>query len=29
MASGPHPMRLGLPVYDIVINLGFRFNLDG
>jgi hypothetical protein len=29
MAAGPRPRRLGQQVYDIVINLGLRFNLDG
>jgi hypothetical protein len=29
MAGGPRPRCLGLWVYDIVINLDLRFNLDG
>jgi hypothetical protein len=29
MAGSPRPRRLGLRVYDIVINLNLQFNLDG
>jgi hypothetical protein len=29
MVGGPRPRRLGLQVYDRVINLGLQFNLEG